>query len=724
MSDSDRETGVRAAYGTLEFEPGDDVVVGTYGTWTITYTVGAIGMDDGSRLKVAANVTSDWGPPQFDDPGADNYCTAETTGDAEVTGSFRTDGHVRPWRDTIVVDVYDGALAEGEEIVITLGDRSGGSQGFQAQSYPESDFTLIGLVDAFETGEFVRLEDTIHFDVVAGSARSLRAVAPSTVELDQEVTVSVSAHDYWGNVVSSYDGTLRVADDRDSVEAREVSTTEDGVAHFLVRITEPSVYRLDITDPNGDLATTTNPIRCGLDGDGSRTYWGDIHGQSEETVGTGTIHEYFDFAERKAFLDFASHAGNDFQITDEFWETIQSVVRDRNDPGEFVTFLCYEWSANTPNGGDHNVYFLNDEAEIHRSSSWQVNTGSERHEGTFPAERLYEMYEGRDDVLIIPHRGGRPATLDAVDPDLTPFVEILSVWGVFEWYGREALERGYKIGFVAGSDDHTGRPGASYPANVTDWSFPIKGGLMAANAEDLSRKALWDAFTSRRVYGTTGARILLDVSVSGTQMGDEVTVDKDVKVDITVNGTAPIDRIELFRFDEPVESVDFNAGNDRVEFVWTGARAKTRHKVQDWSGGLTIDRGRIRDVEEVGFDHPAQGVTSVSDTAIRWNGKTAGNYQGVRVEFEDAPATVDFSTPPLSASIDLEELDEERVFDAGPVERQLSIRRIGSSSTWDVEHTFEDAPTSDGVHPYYVRVTQADGEMAWSSPVFVTVEET
>jgi len=32
----------------------------------------------------------------------------------------------------------------------------------------------------------------------------------------------------------------------------------------------------------------------------------------------------------------------------------------------------YEWSGNTPAGGDHNVYFLEDNPPILRSSHWQV----------------------------------------------------------------------------------------------------------------------------------------------------------------------------------------------------------------------------------------------------------------------------------------------------------------------------------------------------------------
>lgn len=711
-------------YGTVSLTPTDDVVAGSFATWELTYTVGEIGMDDGSRLKIAANVSSDWGRPQFDDPQGDNYATVETSGDATIEASYNHRGYERPFRNTIDIDVSDGALGAGETITLTLGDRSDGSMGHQVQSFPERDYTLIALVDAFETGEYVEVPGELSFDVVAGAADRLRAVVPSETVPGEEIVVSVRAEDYWGNAATGYDGALRFEDEEGTELDRGVYAV-DGVARAPVVFHEPGVHRVRVVDEDRGLEVTTNPVVCDDDLGEKRVYWGDIHGQSGETVGTGTIQEYFAFAKEKAFLDFASHAGNDFQITDVFWDEIQRTIQDFHEPEEFVTFLCYEWSANTPNGGDHNVYFLDDEAEIHRSSSWQVNEDHEKHHGTWPIEDLYDHYEGRDDVMIIPHQGGRPATLDAFDPELTPFIEIISVWGIFEWFGHEALERGYPVGFVGGSDDHTGRLGASYPTNEADWPFPIKGGMMAARAETLQRESLWKAFKRRECYATTGARILLDVQVDGDAMGSEVTVADSPEIDVGVRGTAPIHRIDLFRGTDRIASRDFAADGDadRIELTWSGARSKDRHKVQDWSGGLSLDHGRIAAVEEVGFDHPNQGVQHASNTVVRWDGLTAGNYQGLRLEL-DAPddATISVNTDPVSAHVTVDELGEEpHVIDAGPVDRQLEIRRIGTSSTLDTDVTFEDDP-EPGIHPYYVRVRQEDGEMAWSSPIFVTVE--
>mgnify|MGYP007059559963 CR=1 FL=1 len=73
------------------------------------------------------------------------------------------------------------------------------------------------------------------------------------------------------------------------------------------------------------------------------------------TVGTGTESEYITFGRDVARLDIASHQGNDFQMDDDYWAHLNRTVADFHEDGRFVVFPGYEWSANTPAGGDRNV---------------------------------------------------------------------------------------------------------------------------------------------------------------------------------------------------------------------------------------------------------------------------------------------------------------------------------------------------------------------------------
>jgi len=55
----DRSTA--GTWGSVTISPTDDVVVGSFSTWTITFTVGAYAMDVGGGLKIGTRRQSDFG---------------------------------------------------------------------------------------------------------------------------------------------------------------------------------------------------------------------------------------------------------------------------------------------------------------------------------------------------------------------------------------------------------------------------------------------------------------------------------------------------------------------------------------------------------------------------------------------------------------------------------------------------------------------------------------
>ena len=67
------------------------------------------------------------------------------------------------------------------------------------------------------------------------------------------------------------------------------------------------------------MLAVSNPMRI-VETAALLPYWGDLHGQSEETIGTASALHYFHFARDRAFLDVVGHQGNDFQITRGFYD--------------------------------------------------------------------------------------------------------------------------------------------------------------------------------------------------------------------------------------------------------------------------------------------------------------------------------------------------------------------------------------------------------------------
>ncbi len=240
---------------------------------------------------------------------------------------------------------------------------------------------------------------------------------------------------------------------------------------------KPGTYRIEMLDDAGGVMATTNPIRIVEPEAGQLLhFWGDVHGQSEETIGTGSARQYMDFARNKAFVDVTGHQGNDFQITKEFWAELNGIIGEYNEPGRFVTLPGYEWSGNTFLGGDRNVFYMTEDRPIYRSSHALINDNSDADTDCGTAGELFEkLIENNENVVCLAHCGGRYADVKvAHDGRVETAVEVHSSWGTFEWILHDALEMGYRMGVVCNSDGHKGRPGASYPGSS---KFGAIGGL-------------------------------------------------------------------------------------------------------------------------------------------------------------------------------------------------------------------------------------------------------
>ncbi len=110
------------------------------------------------------------------------------------------------------------------------------------------------------------------------------------------------------------------------------------------------------------------------------------------------------------------------------------------------------------------MYFLSD-GNITRSNRDLLPGGRSRYSDAPTALDLFEQLN-RDvgkRSFVFAHVGGRYADMQMHNEELEVAVEIHSAWGTFEWLLDDALKRGYRVGICANSDDHKGRPGASYP---------------------------------------------------------------------------------------------------------------------------------------------------------------------------------------------------------------------------------------------------------------------
>ena len=728
-------------YGTVRILPEDPVIAGSYVTRQLVYTAGSYGIENGGALIICWRFAADWGRPQTDDPGAPNYLSAKTSGRASLRLAYIFRGHSRPWFHTVRLEVFDGFIAPGEEIVITFGDTSQGSPGWQARTVAGQDDWLV-LVDCLGARWLQALDDRPVIQVVPDKAARLTVTLPSDVECREQCWFLIRVEDRWGNVATDYRGSVSLKIVGQTGEALTPSEglpasvtfglAEQGVKRLqLLSFEKPGVYYVQARDEASGLFAVSNPVQVHSSKPVWRHYWGDLHGQSQEALGLGTIDEYFQFARDVAAVDFCSTQCNDIDVDDEAWQKICNASRRLNESGRFVTFLGYEWSGNTAGGGDRNVVFMTDNAEIQRSSILGLQGRVKQAVDIYPVSKLYELFAGRKDVLIIPHVGGRYANLIFHNADLEPLIKIYSCWGLFEWFLREALKRGLKVGFIAGSDDHSGRPGAAAPGTH---AFSVRGGLTCVLAETLTREALFEALKARRCYATSGERILLDVTCNGAPMGSELILAGHPRFRVRVVGTAGLEFVKVWRFSrkdgelKPVYSFPMHEGaplSNRFKITWGGLRQMGRDFRTNWDGRIIIKSGRILRVEPWGFDTPLEGIMEWDGQTVSWCSQTAGDSDGVLLDIEAVDeAILCFESRPCNVQIKISEVTAQpKTFRAGGIDQYVRIRRLPMLPfPLSVEFDWTDTACPGGEVSYYVKVVQEDGAVAYCSPFYLLVD--
>ena len=201
-----------------------------------------------------------------------------------------------------------------------------------------------------------------------------------------------------------------------------------------------------------------------------------------------------------------------------------------------------------------------------------VDEGADAHD----AHALFEKLRGKD-CVVVAHVGGRYADIKFAHDPMETAVEVHSAWGTFEWIVRDAFEKSYRVGIVANSDGHKGRPGACYPGASFFGSY---GGLTCFLAERLDRDAIFECDApppplrhhrqprlSERDGGACergrGVRCAIrrraptrSERTRRLMMGDIARVaDGEVDLAIEVVGSAPIERLDIFDGLDLIETV-------------------------------------------------------------------------------------------------------------------------------------------------------------------------
>ncbi len=734
--------------GSATVEPGGSFEAGSYQEFTVTYTAGHFGIDDTGSLKIVHRFASDMGRPQFDNPQAANYVTVEATNGAILHVEYDMKRNIRPWDKTLYIKVVRGFLREGDQIIVRFGDRREGSPGIRIQTFCEHSFEFRVLVDAIATYNYVELPQQPFIAIVPGPATSYKAILPTQVVLDEPFRLCLKGEDRWGNPSDLCDQSLRLRANM-AVDALPDSVTfKQGEFSLILedlRLSLPGDLVIELIDADDKPVARSNPCRAGKDTE-LLPYWGDLHGQSEETIGTNSARDFYEFARDKAFLDICVHQGNDFQITNQFWQWLNELSAEFTEDGKFIVFPGWEWSGNTGLGGDRNVLHLYEGRQIHRSSHALVDDLSDVDTDATSANALFESLEG-EDCTVFAHIGGRYADIKmAHDNRIEKAVEVHSAWGTFEWLIQDAFEQGYRVGIVSNSDGHKGRPGASHPGST---KFGAYGGLTCVLAPSFTRAGIMQGLKQRHHYGTTGSRVILSTGVgfdnpaelfsddpnlngvtsrpvSEAMMGDILRcADAEVSFSIDVHGPSPIERIDIRNGLETVEIYRPYSEQElgrRIRVIWEGSEYRGRGRETIWDGYAELSGNQFESLKPINLYNLDNRFEQTTPARIEWTALTTGGFGGFDALLSDpSSGTLKIDTALVKQEINVADIGrDELIFENGGIDRRIRIFRMPDVNP-HLAVTLERKITllDDRDNALYVRITHEDGHYVWSSPIYL-----
>ncbi len=466
--------------------------------------------------------------------------------------------------------------------------------------------------------------------------------------------------------------------------------------------------------------------RTEVDGRTMDLYWGDLHRHSLISRCTAAddpgIDDFYRFAWDVSDYDFWAVTDHAENSTAHQWWTIQKIADLFHVPGRFVPMYGFEWTSEY---GHQNVIY----DDVRRGAPIFSSTD----EATDDPDKLWAAMRRFPDfpAITIPHHPG--AAMVAYDwsfgdPDLLRLVEVFQscrgnyeVEGCFRQYEDatlsgtftvDGLRAGNRFGLIASSDHGFG---ASY---------------VGAYADGLERSDVFSALHARRTVAATARGIVVDVRIGDTFMGGERQQDGPVELEAYVRGYRDLARIDVVKDGEVAHSIQPNldlpegwiAVPMRVEFGRAGAPS-------DWSGTLTVSGGEV-----LATPYWSREVREVTRESVRWEARThsfggGGLYGptrgGIELTIVGPPeAAVEVATASGAVSASLAEIRDGGVDADGPRAPQDSVLRLqpstgGLTSLGDRERSFTWTDPQGGPAFYYLRVFLVDGEMAWSSPIWV-----
>ena len=218
---------------------------------------------------------------------------------------------------------------------------------------------------------------------------------------------------------------------------------------------------------------------------------------------------------------------------------------------------------------------------------------------------------------------------------------------------------------------------------------------------------------------------------SGKIQGTVIETESTPVIEAEVIGTAPLLLVEVVKNGRVIHTWqnEYEA-EEKMTLLW-GNRVEQADLLDfdeslwsfylryvDWGGGVKAVSGKVTLQHTCSFDYPKDTIVEQGESEIRWTSETRGDWDGVAFQLQQ---------PETELKLKLGEYEE--TVDPSKLERGMTSRTLGESDRLLIvkgepkkrvaAFKVKDRTILFEWNYYYLRVLQANGEMAWSSPIWI-----
>ena len=323
---------------------------GRAGRWVVVYQAGPLGIAEGGGLYLQVSPFWGWSSPQVEQRGLPGFTVVELDPDSaqDDVGALRLDA-ARLGDQLLGIQVSGRPLLPGERVRIDYG---AGLAGAMSDKYAERAERFWVAVDGDGDGVRTVLPESPVLDVQPGPAAGLVLTLPSTLRPGETGRLTLAAVDARGNAGVELEGQVELevfpSDGLELPGSMGLAAVDQGSLQLPFRAPREGLFLVQARGPKG-LLGESNPLL--VSEQAPRVLWGDLHGHSNLSDGTGTPADYYRYAREVAGLDFAALTDHDhwgmlfLDQNEAIWQQVLDVNRQQHEPGRFVTLLGFEWTS-------------------------------------------------------------------------------------------------------------------------------------------------------------------------------------------------------------------------------------------------------------------------------------------------------------------------------------------------------------------------------------------